>query len=54
MNSARERIHVVSASVSRSGGCGVGETGPDNAGLCSLHFVVKAIRVTSLVSFPEN
>lgn len=54
MNSARERIHVVSASVSHSGGCGVGETGPDNAGLCSLHFVVKAIRVTSLISFHEN
>lgn len=54
MNSARERIHVVSASVSRSGGCGVRETGPDNAGLCSLHFVVKAIRVTSLISFHEN
>lgn len=57
MNSARERIHVVSASVSCSGDCGVGDCGPDKAedvGLCSLHFVDKAIRVTSLVSFYEK
>lgn len=41
MNSARERIHVVSASVSCSGDCGVGDCGHDKAeDVDSVHYTL--------------
>lgn len=41
MNSARERIHVVSASVSCSGDCGVGDYGHDKAeDVDSVHYTL--------------